>query len=53
MIDFVTIDNFATIRHISFDLGKGFNVITGETGAGSLCWFRPSAPLWETERIFL
>ncbi|MDD5874752.1 MAG: DNA repair protein RecN [Baileyella intestinalis] len=34
MIDFVTIDNFATIRHISFDLGKGFNVITGETGAG-------------------
>ncbi len=34
MINRVIIDNFATIEHISFDLGEGFNVITGETGAG-------------------
>lgn len=34
MIDRIVIDNFATIEHLSFDLGGGFNVITGETGAG-------------------
>ncbi|MBR0400189.1 MAG: DNA repair protein RecN [Mogibacterium sp.] len=34
MINRIIIDNFATIEHISFDLGNGFNVITGETGAG-------------------
>ena len=34
MIDRIIIDNFATIQHISFDLGKGLNIITGETGAG-------------------
>jgi DNA repair protein RecN (Recombination protein N) len=34
MIDRIIIDNFATIEHLSFDLGSGFNVITGETGAG-------------------
>ncbi len=34
MINRVIIDNFATIEHLSFDLGEGFNVITGETGAG-------------------
>jgi DNA repair protein RecN (Recombination protein N) len=34
MIDRIVIDNFATIEHLSFDLGSGFNVITGETGAG-------------------
>ena len=34
MIDRIIIDNFATIEHLSFDLGAGFNVITGETGAG-------------------
>ena len=34
MINRIIIDNFATIEHISFDLGEGFNVITGETGAG-------------------
>lgn len=34
MIDRIIIDNFATIEHISFDPGDGFNVITGETGAG-------------------
>ena len=34
MIDRIAIDNFATIEHISFDLGEGLNVITGETGAG-------------------
>lgn len=34
MIDRIEINNFATIEHLSFDLGGGFNVITGETGAG-------------------
>ena len=34
MIDRIVIDNFATIEHLSFDPGSGFNVITGETGAG-------------------
>ena len=34
MIDRIIIDNFATIEHISFDLGSGLNIITGETGAG-------------------
>lgn len=34
MIDRIVIDNFATIEHLSFDLGSCFNVITGETGAG-------------------
>lgn len=34
MIDRIEINNFATIDHLSFDLGAGFNVITGETGAG-------------------
>ncbi len=34
MIDRIAIDNFATIKHISFDLGKVLNIITGETGAG-------------------
>ena len=34
MIDRIEINNFATIEHLSFDLGAAFNVITGETGAG-------------------
>ena len=34
MIDRIEITNFATIEHLSFDLGAGLNVITGETGAG-------------------
>lgn len=34
MIDRIAIENFATIEQLSFDLGSGFNVITGETGAG-------------------
>lgn len=34
MIDRIIIDNFATIQHLSFDPGKGLNIITGETGAG-------------------
>ena len=34
MLDRIEINNFATIEHLSFDLGAGFNVITGETGAG-------------------
>lgn len=34
MIARLTIDNYALIRHIELDLHPGFNVITGETGAG-------------------
>ena len=34
MIQQVSIDNFATIEHLSFDLGNALNIITGETGAG-------------------
>ena len=34
MISRIVIDNFATIEHLSFDLGEGLNIITGETGAG-------------------
>ena len=34
MLDRIVIDNFATIEHLSFDLGSGLNIITGETGAG-------------------
>ena len=34
MLDRIEINNFATIDHLSFDLGTGLNVITGETGAG-------------------
>ena len=34
MLDRIEINNFATIDHLSFDLGAGLNVITGETGAG-------------------
>ncbi|MBE6041932.1 MAG: DNA repair protein RecN [Clostridiales bacterium] len=34
MIDRIIIDNFATIEHLSFDLGNRLNIITGETGAG-------------------
>lgn len=34
MLDQIIIDNFATIEHLSFDVGNGFNIITGETGAG-------------------
>lgn len=34
MLNRIIIDNFATIEHLSFDLGESLNVITGETGAG-------------------
>ena len=34
MLNRIVIDNFATIEHISFDLGESLNIITGETGAG-------------------
>lgn len=34
MLNRIIIDNFATIEHLSFDLGKSLNIITGETGAG-------------------
>ncbi|WP_288479893.1 DNA repair protein RecN [uncultured Clostridium sp.] len=30
----LTINNFALIESISFDLGEGFNILSGETGAG-------------------
>lgn len=30
----LTVDNFAIIRHMVFEPGKGLNVVTGETGAG-------------------
>lgn len=34
MLQRIIIDNFATIEHLSFDLGESLNIITGETGAG-------------------
>lgn len=34
MLNRIVIDNFATIEHLTFDLGNKLNVITGETGAG-------------------
>lgn len=34
MLNRILIDNFATIEHLTFDLGNKLNVITGETGAG-------------------
>ncbi len=34
MLNRIIIDNFATIEHLSFDLGESLNVITGETGSG-------------------
>ena len=34
MLDRIEITNFATIEHISFDLGPSLNIITGETGSG-------------------
>lgn len=34
MLDKITIDNFATIEHVEFDLGDSLNMITGETGTG-------------------
>ncbi len=34
MINRIEITNYATIEHMSFDLGENLNIITGETGAG-------------------
>ena len=34
MLKALTIKNYALIDHLSIDFGKGFSVITGETGAG-------------------
>ncbi|NLY87351.1 MAG: DNA repair protein RecN [Clostridiales bacterium] len=34
MLNRIIINNFATIEHLSLDLGDSLNVITGETGAG-------------------
>ena len=34
MIQRVTVENYALIRHLDITLGSGLNIITGETGAG-------------------
>ncbi len=34
MISFINIKNFAVVEETSLDLASGFNVLTGETGAG-------------------
>ena len=34
MLEHLQIRNFALIENLSMDLSEGFNVITGETGAG-------------------
>ena len=34
MLRFLSITNFATIEQLEMDLSSGFNVLTGETGAG-------------------
>ncbi len=34
MLDFLHIENIAVIKKLDIDFGKGFNVLTGETGAG-------------------
>ncbi len=34
MISFINIKNFAVVEETSLDLSEGFNVLTGETGAG-------------------
>ena len=34
MLDFLHIENIAVIKRLDIDFGGGFNVLTGETGAG-------------------
>ena len=34
MLDFLHIENIAVIKKLDIDFGNGFNVLTGETGAG-------------------
>ena len=34
MLDFLHIENIAVIKKLNIDFGSGFNVLTGETGAG-------------------
>ncbi|MBO5374856.1 MAG: AAA family ATPase, partial [Clostridia bacterium] len=34
MLDFLHIENVAVIKKLEINFGKGFNVLTGETGAG-------------------
>lgn len=34
MLSKITIQNFALIQYLNIELGKGLQVITGETGAG-------------------
>ena len=34
MLTHLTLINFALAGHLAIDIDKGFNVLTGETGAG-------------------
>ncbi|MBE2227406.1 MAG: AAA family ATPase, partial [Ignavibacteria bacterium] len=34
MLEKLTIKNYLLLKNIEIDLSKGFNIITGETGAG-------------------
>ena len=34
MLDFLHIENIAVIKKLDIDFNSGFNVLTGETGAG-------------------
>ena len=34
MLTHLTLINFALAEHLAIDIDKGFNVLTGETGAG-------------------
>lgn len=34
MLETITIKNFGIIEHVTLDLAKGLNILTGETGAG-------------------
>ena len=34
MLDSLHIENIAVAKNINIDFGSGFNVLTGETGAG-------------------
>ncbi len=40
MLERLTADNFALIEHSSVELGRGFGVITGETGSGKTIWLQ-------------
>ena len=42
MLSKITIQNFALIQQLHLSLGKGLQVITGETGAGKSIKYRRS-----------